>query len=165
LLLKNKTMKKNTLFISAVLLFIGMVMFSCKKTATNALVGNWKLTAQNGTIITTNGSMRDTIITDSAIDPATSQILEFNGNNTYAVTDYSTSPPTVTYGKYSFSGAGIGTITITPDATAAVPTSVPFTRTYVIVPTSSFANSKLILISSTSGAGYTESDSTIYTFF
>jgi hypothetical protein len=165
LLLKNKTMKKNTLFISAVLLFTGMVIFSCKKTATNALVGSWKLTAQNSTIITTNGNVRDTIVSDSAIDPAASQILEFNGNNTYAVTDYTTNPPTVTYGKYSFTGAGIGTIIRTPDATLTDQSPVPFTSNYVIIPTSSFANSKLIFISSTSGSGYTQSDSTIYTFF
>jgi hypothetical protein len=161
-------MKKNNLFIYAILLFsISIVIFSCKKTASNILTGNWKLTAEhNRTIIP--GAVADTLYYDTTYDPTKSQILEFNGNNTYSVTDYSQppAPPIVTTnGKYTFSGTGIGTIVMTPNISESNLTPVATTSTYVITPSNSFSNSTLILISTSTLQGAAVSDSTYYTFF
>jgi hypothetical protein len=158
-------MKKNNQFIYAILLFsISIVIFSCKKTASNILTGNWKLTAvHNRTIIP--GTVADTLYYDSTYDPMESQILEFNGNNTYSVTDYSQTPPVVTNGKYTFSGTGIGTIVMTPNISESNLTPVATTSTYIITPSNSFSNSTLVLISTTTLQGAVTSDSTYYTFF
>jgi hypothetical protein len=159
-------MKKNNLFIYAVLLFsISIVIFSCKKTTSNALAGNWKLSAvHNRTIIP--GTVADTLYYDSTYDPIKqSQVLEFNGNNTYSVTDYSQAPPVVTYGKFTFSGGGFGTIVMTPDISASNLAPVAISDTYIITPSNSVSNSTLVLISTTTLQGAAVSDSTYYTFF
>jgi hypothetical protein len=158
-------MKKNNLFIYAVLLFsISIVIFSCKKTASNILTGNWKLTGvHNRTII--SGAVPDTLYYDSTYDPTKSQILEFNGNNTYSVTDYSQAPPVVTYGKYTFSGTSIGTMVMTPNISASNLNPVAVSGTYIITPSNSVSNSTLVLITTTTLQGAVTSDSTYYTFF
>ena len=157
-------MKKNNLFIYAILLFISIVIFSCKKTASNVLTGNWKLTALHSRIIT-SGALIDTLYSSSIYNPDTSKILEFSGNNTYSVTDYSQAPPVVTYGKYTFSGADIGKIVMTPNLTATNLSPVSTTSTYIITPSNSVANSTLVLISTTTLQGSVESDSTFYVYF
>ncbi|HTB99663.1 MAG TPA: hypothetical protein VK705_03180 [Ferruginibacter sp.] len=157
-------MKKNNLFIYAVLLFVGIVIFSCKKTASNVLTGNWKLTAVHSRIITP-GAVVDTSYYDSTYNPAASQILEFNGNNTYSITDYSKTPPAVIYGKYTFSGASIGTMVMTPNLTDSMLNPIAINNTYIITPSNSVANSTLVLITSTTIQGSAVSDSSYYVYF
>jgi len=113
-----------------------------------------------------NGNVRDTLAPyDTTYDPIKkSQILEFNGDNSYSVTDYSQASPVVTYGKYTFSGAAFGTIVMTPNITSNV-IPVAISDTYLIMPSNSVSNSILVLISTTTLPGSVVSDSTFYTFF
>ena len=159
-------MKKNNLFAYTVLLFISMTIISCKKTTNNILTGNWLLTAQHDTKITItagagiNGTdLRDTTFSDTSFT-GKSEVLELNGNNSYSVSVYSTNPITVVYGKYSFTGEaeGEGTLALVPDSMPA------YTENYVLIPSINNANPMLIFPSTTSGPGFTESDTTIYTF-
>jgi len=159
-------MKKNNLFAYAVLLFLSMIIFSCKKTTNNILTGNWLLTAQHNTRITVTAGIgnndpdvRDTIFSDTSYT-GKSQVLELNGNNSYSLTVYSVNPITVVYGKYSFTGEaqGSGTLSLVPDSMPA------YTENYVLIPGVNNVNPMLIFPSTISGPGFTESDTTFYTF-
>jgi len=154
-------MKKNNLFIFAILLFVSAITFSCKKTATNVLVGNWKLSSQHTVTITNINNVKDTTSYDTTFNPYTSQILEFNGDNTYASTNYGVNPVSVIYGKYTFSGGSAGSLVMTPTLTPAQ----PFTTSYVIVPANSISNSVLFFPTTTTDVNSTVHDTTFYTFY
>jgi hypothetical protein len=152
-------MKKNRLFIYATLLFVSVTIFSCKKITNNTLTGNWLLTGQHNTRININGLIRDTVVIDTSYI-GRSQVLEFNSNYTYSLSVYSVTPTTVVSGKYSFSGSndGTGTLTLTPDSMP------PVSSNYVLIPATTTSNEQLIFPTTTSGQGFTESDTTFYTF-
>src|ERR1700728_1673476 len=149
-------MKKNNLFMYALLAVISFTIFSCKKTSNNILTGSWQLTAHNITRIdTVNSTTFDTTRTNASYNINHTQQLEFNSNNTYSLSNYAVTPSTVSYGKYTFTGNQTGgTIVRTPNNSP----TVPIVNAFIIIPSTGTANAMLVFPTETNGAGYSIAD-------